>query len=56
MGASCLRINPGNIGSKERVIEVINAAKTIIALFELSKCGIFWKKLLEKYKEPVQKR
>ena len=23
MGASCLRINPGNIGSKERVIEVV---------------------------------
>ena len=27
MGASCLRINPGNIGSKERVLEVIKAAK-----------------------------
>ena len=27
MGASCLRINPGNIGSKQRVIEVIKAAK-----------------------------
>ena len=27
MGASCLRINPGNIGNQERVIEVIKAAK-----------------------------
>ena len=26
-GAACLRINPGNIGSEERVREVINAAK-----------------------------
>ena len=27
MGASCLRINPGNIGSNERVKEIIKAAK-----------------------------
>ena len=27
MGASCLRINPGNIGSSQRVIEIIKAAK-----------------------------
>ncbi|MDC0903723.1 flavodoxin-dependent (E)-4-hydroxy-3-methylbut-2-enyl-diphosphate synthase [Pelagibacteraceae bacterium] len=27
MGASCLRINPGNIGSNDRVLEVIKAAK-----------------------------
>ena len=27
MGASCLRINPGNIGSNERVLDVIKAAK-----------------------------
>ena len=27
MGASCLRINPGNIGKKERVLDVIKAAK-----------------------------
>ena len=32
MGASCLRINPGNIGSKHRVLEVIKAAKDKIAL------------------------
>ena len=27
MGASCLRINPGNIGSKDRILEVVKAAK-----------------------------
>ena len=27
MGASCLRINPGNIGDNERVLEVVKAAK-----------------------------
>ena len=27
MGASCLRINPGNIGSNQRVLEIIKAAK-----------------------------
>ena len=27
MGASCLRINPGNIGSKDRVLEVIKLQK-----------------------------
>ena len=26
-GASCLRINPGNIGSRDRVLEVVKAAK-----------------------------
>ena len=27
MGASCLRINPGNIGTNQRILEVIKAAK-----------------------------
>ena len=27
MGASCLRINPGNIGSNKRILEVVKAAK-----------------------------
>ena len=27
MGASCLRINPGNIGNNQRILEVIKAAK-----------------------------
>ena len=29
MGASCLRINPGNIGSNQRILEVIKAAKNL---------------------------
>ena len=29
-GASCLRINPGNIGNKNKIREVIKAAKIII--------------------------
>ena len=28
MGASCLRINPGNIGTKQKILEVIKAAKS----------------------------
>ena len=36
MGASCLRINPGNIGSKERILEVIKAAKDNGSLDTLS--------------------
>ena len=31
-GAACLRINPGNIGSEERVREVIAAARAMIAV------------------------
>ena len=26
-GAACLRINPGNIGSRERILDVVKAAK-----------------------------
>ena len=53
MGASCLRINPGNIGSKERVIEVINAAKNNNCSIRIGvNAGSLEKKLLEKYKEP----
>ena len=38
MGASCLRINPGNIGTKERVIDVIKAAKDHNAQLEWCQC------------------
>ena len=30
MGASCLRINPGNIGNKSRVLEVVKVIKITI--------------------------
>ena len=53
MGASCLRINPGNIGSKDRVVEVIKAAKDYNCSIRIGvNAGSLDKKLLEKYKEP----
>ncbi len=53
MGASCLRINPGNIGSKERVLEVVKAAKENNCSIRIGvNAGSLDKKLLEKYKEP----
>jgi (E)-4-hydroxy-3-methylbut-2-enyl-diphosphate synthase len=52
-GASCLRINPGNIGSKERVLEVIKAAKDNNCSIRIGvNAGSLDKSLLEKYKEP----
>ena len=53
MGASCLRINPGNIGSKERILEVIKAAKDNDCSIRIGvNAGSLDKSLLEKYKEP----
>ncbi len=53
MGASCLRINPGNIGSKERLLEVVKAAKNNNCSMRIGvNAGSLEKKLLEKYKEP----
>jgi (E)-4-hydroxy-3-methylbut-2-enyl-diphosphate synthase len=53
MGASCLRINPGNIGSNERILEVIKAAKNNNCSIRIGvNAGSLDKKLLEKYKEP----
>ena len=53
MGASCLRINPGNIGSKERIIEVIKAAKDYKCSIRIGvNAGSLDRRLLEKYKEP----
>ena len=53
MGASCLRINPGNIGTKERVLEVIKAAKDNNCSIRIGvNAGSLEKNLLEKYKEP----
>ena len=51
MGASCLRINPGNIGSKDRIIEVIKAAKDYNCSIRIGvNAGSLDKNLLEKYK------
>ena len=53
MGASCLRINPGNIGYKDRVLEVIKAAKDNNCSIRIGvNAGSLDKSLLEKYKEP----
>ena len=53
MGASCLRINPGNIGDKQRILEVIKAAKNNNCSIRVGvNAGSLEKNLLEKYKEP----
>tara|TARA_Y100000591_G_scaffold330928_1_gene363336 strand:+ start:1909 stop:3000 length:1092 start_codon:yes stop_codon:yes gene_type:complete len=52
-GAACLRINPGNIGSKQRVIDVIKAAKDNNCSIRIGvNAGSLDKKILEKFKEP----
>ncbi len=52
-GASCLRINPGNIGSKDRILEVVKAAKENNCSIRIGvNAGSLDKNLLEKYKEP----
>lgn len=52
-GAACLRINPGNIGSSERVKEVIKAAKDYGCSIRIGvNAGSLEKELLEKYGEP----
>ncbi len=52
-GAACLRINPGNIGSAERVKEVVNAAKANGCAIRIGvNGGSLEKDLLEKYGEP----
>lgn len=52
-GAACLRINPGNIGSPERVREVIKAARDHNCSIRIGvNAGSLEKHLLEKYGEP----
>ena len=52
-GAACLRINPGNIGSPERVKEVIRAAKDNNCAIRIGvNAGSLEKHLLDKYREP----
>ncbi len=53
MGASCLRINPGNIGSNQRILEVIKAAKNNNCSIRIGvNAGSLDKGVLEKYREP----
>ncbi len=52
-GASCLRINPGNIGSKEKIREIIKAAKNNNCSIRVGvNAGSLEKDILEKFKEP----
>ena len=52
-GAACLRINPGNIGSAERVREVVQAARDHGCSIRIGvNAGSLERDLLEKYGEP----
>lgn len=52
-GAACLRINPGNIGSPDRVREVVKAAKDHGCSMRIGvNAGSLEKDLMEKYGEP----
>ena len=52
-GAKCLRINPGNIGDKNKINDVLKAAKDNNCSIRVGvKCRIFRKRYFEKFKEP----
>ena len=52
-GAKCLRINPGNIGDRKKILEVLKAAKENDCSLRIGvNAGSLEKDILEKYKEP----
>ena len=52
-GAKCLRINPGNIGDKSKILEVLSAAKNNDCSIRIGvNAGSLEKDILEKFKEP----
>ena len=52
-GAKCLRINPGNIGDKKKIKEVISSAKNNDCSIRVGvNAGSLEKDILDKYKEP----
>ena len=52
-GASCLRINPGNIGDKKKINEVLQSAKDNNCSVRIGvNAGSLEKDILEKFKEP----
>ncbi|MDC1129298.1 flavodoxin-dependent (E)-4-hydroxy-3-methylbut-2-enyl-diphosphate synthase [Candidatus Pelagibacter sp.] len=52
-GAKCLRINPGNIGDKSKIHDVLSAAKNNGCSIRVGvNAGSLEKDILEKYKEP----
>lgn len=53
-GADCLRLNPGNIGSKERIAEVVNAAKECGVPIRIGvNAGSLEKDILKQYGHPT---
>ena len=52
-GAHCLRINPGNIGERQKIKEVIKAAQNNGCAIRVGvNAGSLEKDILEKYREP----
>ena len=52
-GAKCLRINPGNIGDKQKIHDVLSAAKNNDCSIRIGvNAGSLEKDILEKHKEP----
>ncbi|KLN59471.1 4-hydroxy-3-methylbut-2-en-1-yl diphosphate synthase [Kiloniella spongiae] len=52
-GAACLRINPGNIGKREKVLEVVSAAKDHGCSMRIGvNAGSLEKHLLDRFGEP----
>ena len=52
-GASCLRINPGNIGDKKKIHDVLSAAKDNDCSIRIGvNAGSLEKDILDKFKEP----
>jgi (E)-4-hydroxy-3-methylbut-2-enyl-diphosphate synthase len=52
-GAKCLRINPGNIGDKQKIHDVLSAAKNNNCSIRIGvNAGSLEKDILEKYREP----
>ena len=52
-GAKCLRINPGNIGDKKKIHEVLSSAKNNNCSIRIGvNAGSLEKDILEKFKEP----
>ena len=55
-GAACLRINPGNIGSPDKVAEVVGAAKSNNCSIRIGvNAGSLERYLLKKYSQPTPK-
>ena len=52
-GANCLRINPGNIGDRNKIKEIVKAAKDYNCSIRVGvNAGSLEREILEKYKEP----